>query len=273
MGHRLPRARPRARAPGRLRPKGPASTVPLGASSSSGKKAKRSRDFSPSGKTPPPKRPSKNIPYAEAAAGSLELVIFTERDGHIRQEVFNDINQAVQDDWIRCLDEGVQPFHVERWRYTNHFASVWVKDDHSAYAVEKVVNSKGYVLKRKTELLESRKPITILSGLVKGPAANSDRGFLERCLKFEIKRTEIPGRLEFYQAVDTTAGNKILKVLADEDAMLRLAQLDFELCNGTSGRVKFLDERASKKSNPQSRKLKAAQLDKEIEELKARFHE
>ena len=200
-------------------------------------------------------------------------MIVTERDGHIRQEVFNDINQAVQDDWIRCLDEGVQPFHVERWQYTNHYASVWVKDDPSAYAVEKVVNSKGYVLKRKTELLESRKPITILSGLVKGPAANSDRGFLERCLKFEIKRTEIPGRLEFYQAVDTTAGNKILKVLADEDAMLRLAQLDFELCNGTSGRVKFLDERASKKSNPQSRKLKAVQLDKEIEELKARFRE
>lgn len=229
---------------------------------------KRSHDQSTSGLTPESKRhSSKKRLYAEAAKGSLELVIVTKDDGHISAKHFNQINQAVEDAWIAALDKEEVPFTVEKWNYSNHFATVWVADVPSANIVGNVVEKHGFVLKKKQTVLEKRKQVTILSGLVQGPAAQRDRDILERFIKIEKVRSDIRGRFEFYQTVNTPTG-KILKVLADEDAMLRLSQLDFEVCLGASGRVKLTDERAHTKTDPLSRKVELARVVKQMEEQK-----
>lgn len=233
--------------------------------------AKRSHDQSTTGMTPPAKKPNKRHSYAEAAKDSSELVIVTNDEGHISAKDFNKVNQAVEEAWLACLDKNTKPFHVEKWLYSNHYASVWVMDTESGKAVHEVVKSLGFNLIEKSQLLKVRKPPTILSGLLKGPAAKRDRDVLQRFLQFEKQRSHIPGRLDFYQAVDTPAGNKILRIVVDEDTMVRLAELDFELCIGASGRVKFADERANKTSSTQSRKVKLAMLEKETKELKERL--
>lgn len=74
---------------------------------------KRSRDQSASGMTPPAKRPQKKHSYAEAAKGSLELVIVKKDEGHISAKDFHKLNQEVEDEWLHQLDKGDVPFNVE----------------------------------------------------------------------------------------------------------------------------------------------------------------
>ena len=135
--------------------------------------------------------------------------------------------------------------------------------------METVVREQGFIAVRKDVLLESRKPTTILSGLVTGPASKRDRSVLERLLKFECDRVGITGRLEFHSSsLIQKSGNLLLRIVVDDDAKGELSRLDNELRIGASGKVKFLDEREEKKSNPEWKRRRLAELEQKIAEGK-----
>ena len=230
--------------------------------------AKRSHDQSSSGLTPPSKKNLTKFSYAQASREATELAIVNVDDSHISRKDFGSYEQAVEDAWVACLDKGMVPFHVEKWGYTKHYATVWVNDEESWAAIGVVADKCGLHLVPKQQLVEKRKPACILSGFLQGPVARRPRETLERYLKFEKGRRNIPGRLEFYQTVPTPHNNCILKLVVDETALGRLTELDFELCLGTSGKVKFLDERAGTKSNSLTRQQRLMTLEKELGELR-----
>ena len=61
------------------------------------------------------------------------------------------------------------------------------------------------------------------------------------------------------------SGNLILKLVADDEAIAGLTRVEFELHLDTSGKVKFQDERADKKT---SRQTKLEELENRIKEQK-----
>ena len=98
---------------------------------------------------------------------------------------------------------------------------------------------------------ESRAPeqTKVHKGLVQ--AALRERKVLERLLKFEAKRLGVNGRPEYHSSsIIQKSDNLLLRILVDEDAMENLKQVDFEMRIGASGKVKFSDDRASKKVTP-----------------------
>ena len=54
----------------------------------------------------------------------------------------------------------------------------------------------------------------------------------------------------------------------DDDAKEQLSRADFELRIGASGKVKFIDERAQKKSHPEYVRRRLAELEQSIDEHK-----
>ena len=155
---------------------------------------------------------------------------------------------------------------------TSHFATCHVADDKSAGMIKELAESIGCVMVPKAELDAERKPVTILTGLLTGPASQRERPELERFLKHEKKRVTIPGRLEFYSLISVKrSGNKLLKIVVDDDTMERMRELDFQLRVGASGLVKFLDEREAKKTNKQTRANRIHELEKEMTGLKEKL--
>ena len=212
---------------------------------------KRKRDPAPTGATPPPKKATtKKFSYAAAAAGAIEVAIVTRERAHISKKDFNAIRDAVEEKWLSQLEEGKEPFAVEGWSYTSQYATFTVPNESAAGQVEAVVRDQGFCAIPKATILAERKPTTILTGLVTGSAAKRDRSQLERLLKFESGRLKIEGRIEFYSSSTIQkSGNMLLRILVDEDAKQQLSRVDFELRIGASGKVKFVDERAQKKSH------------------------
>ena len=251
----------------------PRGKVPTGAQSTDARGEKRKRDPAPTGVTPPPKKPvPKKFSYAAMAAGAIEVAIVTRERAHISKKHFNAIRDAVEEKWFSQLDEGKEPFAVEGWSYTSQYATFSVPNDVSAGQVEGVVRDQGFLAIPKATLLEERKPTTILTGLVTGSAAKRDRSQLERLLKFEANRLKIDGRIEFYSSsAIQKSGNTLLRILVDEDAKQQMSRVDFELRIGASGKVKFIDERAQKKSNPEYVKRRLTELEQSIDEHKQRI--
>ena len=233
---------------------------------------KRSHDPGPSGTTPPAKRTAstKKHCYAAAAAGALEVAIVTKDMGHISKRDFEKIRMLVEDAWLEQLEKGEEPFEVEQWLYTSQMATFSVPSERSGLPIERIIKEQGFSIISKMQLLEKRRPTTIITGLVTGSAASRERTILERLIKFEAERVGVIGRLEFYAAhLVQKSGNLLLKLIADDRAMACLKELDFELRIGASGRVKFTDERAEKKTSAAEKKMaKVEELEKSIEEHK-----
>ena len=249
------------------RPKGKGASAPKPASSDRG--VKRSRDPAPTGQTPPAKKPAtKKFSYAEAAANAHEMAIVTKEMGHVSKKDFDKLRTLVEDAWLRQLEEGKEPFEVDQWLYTSQLATFSVPNKNSLDEVGRIIHDQEFLVFPKHEILENRRPTTILTGLVTGPAASRDRTTLERLLKFEAERVGISGRMEYYSSHPIEkSGNLLLKILLDDRAMACLGERKFELRIGASGRVKFSDERADKKTS------KAEKQKAEREELMRTFEE
>ena len=230
---------------------------------------KRKSHPGPTGSTPPSKKPARKHSYAEAAKEATEMAIVTKDRGHIARRDFEAVRQAVEDKFIAQLDQNVVPLSIEGWNYTSHYATCFVADQESVVSLDEVVKSAGLVLESKDSLIAERKPVTILTGLLQGPAAKRERHEIERFLKFEQKRVQLPGRLEFYSAIPIKrSGNTLLRIAVDDDAFSKLKELDFQLRIGASGQVRFEDERAEKKTNKQTREVKIHELESSIHALK-----
>ena len=236
---------------------------------------KRSRDHMPSGLTPPAKRPStQKFSYAEAAAGAVTMVILTKENHHISKQNFQTIQEAVETEWFRILDEGAVPFHVEKWSYTLSLATVSFLDQEAHDKVVGLVKSKGFNCMRREELEAMRKPTKILSGLLSGPVAKRTRQELERLLKFGQDKYNIHGRMEYYTAIEIPrSGNKLLRIKVDSDAEEGMKELNYELPLGASGKVRFEDESANKKLTPENKRRKLEELEAKISEEKSKIEE
>ena len=236
---------------------------------------KRSRDPVPTGVTPPAKKQqTRKFSYASATAGAIEMAIVTGDRGHIRKADYDKFRDAVEDRYISELNKGVMPLSVDKWTYTNQLASVHIADSQSCDSMVEVAKNLKLQLVPRAELEAERKPTTILTGLVIPPAARRSREVIERFLKFEKQRNKIPGRLEFYSAISLPQSeNLLLRIIVDDEAKEELERIDSSLRIGASGLVKFLDERADKRVNAQTRKVKLAKLEAELEEKKKAVRE
>ena len=233
---------------------------------------KRKSHPGPTGSTPPSKKPARKHSYAAAASEATEMAIVTKDRGHIARRDFEAVRQAVEDKFIAQLNQNVVPLSIEGWNYTSHYATCYVADQESVVSLEEVVKSAGFILIKKETLAAERKPVTILTGLLQGPAARRERNEIERFLKFEQARVKIPGRIEFYSSIPIRrSGNTLLRIAVDDDAFSRMKELEFQLRIGASGQVRFEDERASKKTNKQTREVKIHELESSITDLKKKL--
>ncbi|MEO1777136.1 MAG: hypothetical protein AAFS07_19535, partial [Pseudomonadota bacterium] len=147
-------------------------------------------------------------------------------------------------------------------------------DERAAKICTEVAKNLGYDLKEKSKLEAERACVRTLTGLVKGAAAKRDFKVLERFLNYEKARNLIPGRFEIYQIADVArSGNKLLRLKADEAALDRLAEIDFEIHLGASGRVKLSIEQEGTKVDALSRKLRLKELEKQIADQKEKVLE
>ena len=228
---------------------------------------KRSRDPAPTGATPPAKKHNtKKFSYASATAGAAEMAIVNSDRGHIKRADYDKFRDAVEERYIAELNEGVMPLSVDKWTYTNQLATVHIADRQSCKSMGEVAENLKLQLVHRAELEAERKPTTILTGLVIPPAAKRSRETIERFLKFEKQRNGIPGRLEYYSAIPLgQSGNILLRIIVDDEAKEELERIDSSLRIGASGLVKFVDERADKKVNAQTRKAKLAKVEAELE--------
>ena len=236
---------------------------------------KRKRDSAQSGQTPPPKKPVyKKHSYASVSATAVEFAIVTKGEAHISRKEFENVRKAVDDEWFSQFMNGDPSFTVETWQYSSVLAMFSVPDDISVKQVTEIVNKSGLLAIPKAKLLEKRRPTTILTGLVTGPAAKRDKAVLSRVIEHQKTKHKIRGRLEIYDGFGVVkSGNLLLKLLADDVAMEDLQRIDFELHFGASGKVKFTDETADKKITPESRKRRLKELEASLDEHRKRAQE
>ena len=232
-----------ARAAGK-RPE-PSTTTARSATQGAGGK-KRSREVT--GTTPPAKRVQATAPppkaqkfsYASATSGATQLVVLTPEGNHCSKSYFEGIQGSVTKEWMDTLNKGDRPFVIDKWEYTTSFASIFTADADSTMKVVNHCTKMGVKIMTMEALQRSRRPTTILSGLLRGQAATQKRDFYERMLRYEAGTKGIEGRLEvFGDGIVTSGGNLILKIKADDIAMDRLRQIDCTIHMGPYGRVKF----------------------------------
>ena len=226
--------------------------------------AKRTRDSAPTGLTPPAKT-ARNFSYAKATAGAIEMVALNCEGGHVSKKDFDELEKLVAKLWSDQFEKGEDTVAVDKWTYTTKMATIFVADSRSVKQVVNEADKLGIALRSRAEVEAERRPTVILTGLITGQAAKCERPEIERFLKAEVKRVSIPGRLHYFQAYNTKGDNQLLKIIVDDEAEERLKELDYQLRMGASGLVKFQDERASKKVDQRSRKIRLEQLQTEIE--------
>ncbi len=224
---------------------------------------KRARETAPSGHTPPAK---KVFSYAKAAAGSQELAIVMSDTAHVRRALYERLRDAAEETVINDLKEGKAMIQIDGWSYTNQVATVHVADSQSATRLSDLAAKEGMKLLTAQELAAVRKPTKILTGLVTGPAARKERAILDLYVKAQKECQRIPGRMEVCQTFETKAGNLLMKLVVDEEAMSRLKEIDHTLRIGASGLVKFADVTEGKRLDNVA--AKNAALAKRKEELK-----
>ncbi len=208
--------------------------------------AKRARDQTPSGHTPPAK---KTFSYASATAGAMEFAIVNADMGHVRRPLYEALRTSVEKAVITELLEGKATILIDQWSYNRELATVHVADLTTAETLKRLATAEGCRLLTRAQLAEVRKPTTILSGLLTGPAASGRKETLDLYVKAEKHRRGIPGRMEVCQTFETKAGNLVLKLLVDEEALTRVRELDMNLRIGGTGLVHFTDLTEDKKLN------------------------
>ena len=241
-------------------------TASSGPSTSSGRGAKRSRDPTHTGVTPPAKKPLRQkFSYAAIAAGVAEMVIVTQDRTHISNKDFQKLRDAVEDRFIAMLNEGVVPLAVDKWSYSSTMATISIADSASVKEVERIVEASQFLLATKEDIENERKPTTVLTGLVTGSAARRSKEELERFIKAEKARLAIPGRLDFNSTLPIAkSGNLLLRIRVDDEAKERLSEVNNQLRIGASGQVKFEDERKKVVVNQQTRQERIRDLEKRI---------
>ncbi len=238
---RSPRPTPVTVEAGTRRPRATAST-----SHTTTTAAKRARDQTPSGHTPPAK---KAFSYASATIGALEFAIVNADMGHVRRPLYEALRTSVEKAVISELLEGKATILIDQWSYNRELATVHVADSTTAETLKRLATAEGCRLLTRAQLAEVRKPTTILSGLLTGPAASGRKETLDLYVKAEKHRRGIPGRMEVCQTFETKAGNLVLKLLVDEEALTRVRELDMNLRIGGTGLVHFTDLTEDKKLN------------------------
>ncbi|MEO0804544.1 MAG: hypothetical protein AAFY57_20100, partial [Cyanobacteria bacterium J06642_2] len=229
--------------------------------------AKRSRDPAPTGQTPPAKS-ARGHSYAKAPPSAIEMIALNCEGGHVSKKDFVKLEELVDKLWDAQFEKDEDTVAVDKWNYTTKLASIFIADERSVEMVAKEAEKLDITLKSREAVEAERKPTVILSGLITGQAAKRERQEIERFLKAEVKRMAIPGRLHFFQSHTTKGGNLLLKIIVDDEAEERLKELDYQLRMGASGLVKFEDDRAGKKVDQRSRKIRLEQLLTEIQREK-----
>ena len=191
-------ARPDAKA-SRSKPNGAKSTkdnVTQAGVSGDGRGKKRKDPPAPTGATPPAKRATKQFSYASVTEGAVEMVILTRKNTHVPASAMNELRERVELKWLDQLKKGETLVAVENWSYSTRLATVHLADHGSAAVVNAEAMKLELVLKSRQQYEEERKPHTILTGLVTGPAAARDREILERMIQAEKDRVKIPGKIK-----------------------------------------------------------------------------
>ena len=239
-----------------------------------GRGKKRKDPPAPTGATPPAKRSTKQFSYASVTEGSVEMVILTRKNTHIPASKMNELRERVEQKWLDQLKNGENLVAVENWSYSTRLATVHLADHGSAAVVNAEAMKLELVLKSRRQYEEERKPHTILTGLVTGPAAARDRELLERKIQAEKVRVKIPGKLQYHSSHKVaSSGNLLLKILVDEEAEPRFKELSYQLRIGASGYVKFEDDRAKRKVDKRTRANQIETLEAELEAEKKKLEE
>ena len=119
-------------------------------------------------------------------------------------------------------------------------AIVQTLDGKSAATVDKIVQDLGYILVEKSIYLKETKDMILLSGTAQGSTtARMDDRTLEMFLQVEKRRLNIPGKLQFHNVTEVAEKKILFCITADEAALAKLADLNFELRLGTFGTIKF----------------------------------
>ena len=195
--------------------------------------------------------------YAEAAAGSPELVAVTREElRHIPRSKYLEIQKALSADHLKNCREGNRPIKIEATGH-DHSAAWWkLQNEESALRARAIISMvAGIECMTRAELQEKRRPVCILSGLVRGQVtASLTKDELKLILKMEVREKQIEGRVELASAQETPNGNLIVRILVDDVGEASLAVWANTLHFGVDGKVLF-KKVSSKKPKPESAAL------------------
>ena len=199
--------------------------------------------------------------YAEAAAGSPELVAVNDQLKHIPRSKYLEIQKVLSADYLKSCREGISPLKVEDTGH-DHTSAWWKLRDHETMLRVRAIISKvdGIECMTRDELLEKRRPLCIMSGLVRGQVtASLTKEELKLILKTEIQEKEIEGRMELASAKVTENGNLIIRILLDDVAEANFAVWANTLHFGVDGKVRF--HKVTKKDSSQPDSAAASNAD------------
>ena len=248
---------------------------------------KRTRDTTPSGLTPPPKkstaehgaRPNtfykRAFNYARVTSGAREMVILRKDGGHITQKAYLEIIEPLEKILQESLENDGTPFQVDGSEYNTQLATITPVDEASTRRIAEHVNCMGYDFKEKSEVMEARRPSKMMSGLAKGISANLNLEVLNKYVQHFKTSKGITGSMEIVSSMTTKTNNAILKLKVDDLAAAGFLTEGNTLRLGMAGLVLFCDiqpETAQRVNNP---KLKTesllADLDGQIAVARARI--
>jgi hypothetical protein len=181
----------------------------------------------------------KAFSYAQAAAGAVEMAVVRQDGCHITQNAFDQLQVELTRLYVADINNDMWVPSVDQWKYTLTYATVAFTCERSRAKITAAIEAKGFRVETIETLRETRRPVTILSGLVNGPTAALSEETFATILKREALTKGIAGRLEVINVITTTSHNAILRIRADDVAMERLKELSFTLNIALAGRVLF----------------------------------
>jgi hypothetical protein len=180
--------------------------------------------------------------FAEMAAGAQVAALVREDKSHVTRQVFEEVQEGLNKMFVLSAKQNEYIPDVERWTYSTTYATVAVSDDKSWKTLRSLVFKMGFLLIPQEELIESRAPTRIYSGLIKGPTAKLSEDDLGELVKRQALTNGIKGRFEVINTVAiTSSGNKILRLRVDDRAREGFERVKCELRLAMAGRIRFTD--------------------------------
>ena len=236
---------------------------------------------SSSGLTPPSKRPppgARKYSYAKATSGSTELVILSRTGKHVTKEEFRALEQDLQREFLKELEEGKTPLvpEIEAWEHYSTVAVVKLTGRETEEAVRLAAATRNLSVMAKASWEAQRRPTKFMSGLLRGATARLNKEQLGKLLEVTVTAQKIPGRMEIASIFDTPRQNRIVRVLIDDVAESRFKDLDYTLRFGFSDKVLFSDTKPADKTKVNNQPTKEARviaLEKSIASHKTKVQE